>query len=80
MERDTNPWRIKKEISLGDLIAIVVAIAAVLTAYMRLDARVTVVELTAAQNAQSVNVVLQEIRIEMRRLADKLDRFTERKP
>lgn len=75
----TNRWRIKREVSAGDIVAIAVAIVAVLAAYMRLDARVTVVEITTAANTQAVTETVQEIKVELRRLVDKIDRVIERK-
>jgi phosphopantetheine adenylyltransferase len=37
-------WVIKKEISIGDIVAFVVAASAVITAYFTLDKRLTIVE------------------------------------
>jgi hypothetical protein len=41
---EENKWRIKKEVSLGDLIAFTSAVLAVLYAYFTLDKRITKVE------------------------------------
>jgi len=42
--RDVQRWRIKKEISVGDLVAIITAATAIMYAYTTLDKRVTVIE------------------------------------
>lgn len=71
-------WRLNKEVGVGDLVAITVAIAAVLASYFSLDKRVSVVEFSSAQSANAVQSTVAEIRIELRRMADKLDRLVER--
>ena len=67
----------KKEVSLGDLIAIIVAILAVLSAYARLDVRVTEVEVTNRVQTKVLQDALTELKIEIRRMADGFDRFKE---
>lgn len=70
-------WRIKKEVSLGDIVAIVIAIMAVMTAYATLNTRIAIVEsLTQANNAALAGTVL-EIKTELRRLNDKMERMIE---
>jgi hypothetical protein len=44
-------WVIRKEISVGDIIAFVVAAGAVITAYFTLDKRLTVVEVAQIKQA-----------------------------
>jgi len=75
--RDSDHWQLKKEVSLGDLIAIIVAILAVLSAYARLDVRVTEVEVTNRVQTKVLQDALTELKIEIRRMADGFDRFKE---
>lgn len=75
--READKWHINREISLGDLLAIAVAIGSVITAYMSLSARVTVVEAMAAQNSAQLTGTVQEIKSELRRLSDRMERLFE---
>lgn len=75
--RATDTWSIKKEISLGDLIAIAIAIMAILTAYARLDNRVTAVEVSTSVQTQAIQSTMAELRVEIRRMADSFDRYKE---
>lgn len=72
-------WTIKREVSLGDLIAVVIAIGSVITAYMSLNARVMVVEATTAQTAADMRSTMNEIKEEIRRLTDRIERVMESK-
>lgn len=72
-------WTIKREVSLGDLIAVVIAIGSVITAYMSLNARVMVVEATTAQTAADMRSTMNEIKVEIRRLTDRIERVMELK-
>lgn len=72
-------WTIKREVSLGDLIAVVIAIGSVITAYMSLNARVMVVEATTAQTASDMRSTMNEIKVEIRRLTDRIERVMESK-
>lgn len=72
-------WTIKREVSLGDLIAVVIAIGSVITAYMSLNARVMVVEATTAQTAADMRSTMNEIKVEIRRLTDRIERVMESK-
>lgn len=72
-------WSIKKEVSLGDIIAIVVAVVAVMTAYMTLNTRITVVEIMAQTNGASIANTITEIKDELRRMNSKMERMLEEK-
>lgn len=79
MSEEQVGWSIKKEISLGDIIAIVVAIVAVMSAYMTLNTRITVVEIMAQTNGASIAGTITEIKDELRRLNNKMERMFEDK-
>ena len=68
-------WRINREISAGDLVAITVAIAAVASSYFSLDKRVAVIETLSAQNNAMVAQTVQEIKQDVRRLGDKFEQY-----
>ena len=42
--QDDSKWKVKREISLGDLVAIAVAMGGVILAYGTLDKRISVLE------------------------------------
>ena len=66
--QDDSKWKVKREISLGDLVAIAVAIAGVVLAYGTLDKRVSVLEAGAANAA----IALSDIRDTIREIDRKL--------
>ena len=72
-------WRVNREVSIGDLVAISGALAAVLITYTTLDKRVAVMETLTAQQQATVTQTVQEIKTELRRLTDKIERLTEKK-
>lgn len=67
-------WRVKKEISLGDVIAIVIAIAAVLSSYAKLDNRISLLELSNGYTQAAFAKLDQNIE----KISAKLDRLIER--
>lgn len=80
--RGSQRWRIKKEISIGDLVAFTSTALAVVYAYTTLDKRVTVLEAAAIAVRESVRErdaenVRYQARIEesLRTLGNKLDRI-----
>jgi hypothetical protein len=74
----TQNWTFKKEVSVGDLVAIVLAIGGVFTAYFTLKADIDVLKsrLTAQENVS--DSLKQEIYNRLNRIDDKLDRLVER--
>ena len=78
--REHTGWRINKEVGAGDLVAIAVAVAAVLTSYFSLDTRLAVIETSSVQTTSNITTTVAEIKMEIRRMSDKLDRYTERRP
>jgi hypothetical protein len=80
--RGGQRWKLKKEVSIGDLIAFCSAALAVVYAYTTLDKRVTVLEAAAITVKDSVrdrdaDQVRYQARIEesLRTLSNKLDRI-----
>ena len=73
--RAVDHWQLKKEVSLGDLIAIAIAIMAVITAYQRLDGRVTEVEITSRVNTAAITATMNELKVEMRELRNDIKRI-----
>lgn len=79
--RGGQRWRVKKEISIGDIIAFTSAALAVVYAYTTLDKRVTMLEaavivLKDTARDRDAEQVRYQARIEesLRSLANKLDR------
>lgn len=78
MEQDSTPqWHVNKEISLGDVLAIIIAVVSVIMAYTSLDGRVKLVETLTNQNTVQISNTISEIKTELRRLADRMERLTE---
>ncbi len=48
-----NGWEFEKKISIGDIVAIVTALIAIIYAYSTLDKRLAVLEASAVQQAQN---------------------------
>ena len=79
-EKRKFAWQIKKEVSIGDLIAFSVVAFAVITAYFHLDKRVALLEdgqirQTLLDKAQDIDrsLVRVELRARLDRLEDKID-------
>lgn len=71
-------WRLNREVSAGDIVAIAVAITAVLTSYFSLDKRVAVVETLSTQNNATLKQDVSEIKQDVRRLGDRIERIFEK--
>lgn len=74
-DEQRRKWRINREISAGDLVAIAVAITAVASSYFSLDKRVAVIEVLSAQNNTMISQSVHEIKQDVRRLGDKLEQY-----
>lgn len=74
MAEPQEKWRVKKEISLGDVIAIVVAVAAVLGSYARLDNRISLLE----QSSSFSQAAFSKLEAQIEKLSTKIDRLIER--
>ena len=84
---ERRKWHVKKEVSVGDLIAFTAAAIAVVTAYNTLDKRLTVLEDRAVQQAandkrQDDDSIRYQKRIDdtLAKMDSKLDRLIERRP
>jgi hypothetical protein len=84
-EQERRRWHFKKELSLGDLIAVAGAAASVLWAYTNLDKRMTLVEAAlsvqrAVDTRQDDEAMRYQARIDeaLREINRKLDRLIER--
>lgn len=84
--RAPERWKIKKEISLADILSFVAAALAVVYAYTTLDKRLTVVEVasvghSAANARQDEETLRMQARIDVQldKLNTKVDRLLERR-
>lgn len=82
--REAEPWRVKKEISVGDLIAFGAAFCSVIYAYSTLDKRLSLVESNQVQQArvdsrQDEEGLRSQVRIDSQLgvINNKLDRLIE---
>jgi uncharacterized protein (UPF0218 family) len=84
-KKEVATWTIKKEISLGDLIAFVMAFVSLVYAYTTLDKRLSIVEDRQAQQ-EAVDVrqdsesgaVNSELKHAIEKLETKIDRLIEK--
>lgn len=83
--RGGQRWRIKREVSVGDLVAFVMAAGSVMYAYTTLDKRITILESAGVvqketDRRQDEEHIRSQVRIEeaLRNVANKLDRMLER--
>lgn len=79
-------WTLKREVSAGDLLAVIVAVIAALSAYFVLTTRIALVEQRMTQQEQlraadtsSVTANFNDLRRTLERLVDRLDRYLEKK-
>jgi hypothetical protein len=74
-ETNSEGWTLKRELSLGDLLAIVIALVSVISAYHAIDIRLTVVEkeqVVARERDDVVTTALKELNAKFDRLLDRL--------
>ena len=84
--RQPERWKLKKEVSLADILSFAAAALAVVYAYTTLDKRLTIVEVAAVNN-QSANArqdeealrVQARIDVQLDKLNNKVDRLLERR-
>lgn len=72
-------WSVNKEISLGDLIGLISAFAAVLIAWGNLDKRITLVEQSQAALAVEQDKSVKRMEQAVSEINHKLDRLIERR-
>lgn len=70
---------VKWEISLGDVVGLIAAIAAVLMAYGKLDTRVSLVEQSQAAQAAEQDKSVKRVEQSISEINHKLDRLIERR-
>ena len=75
----TDKWNIRWEISLGDVIGLISAIAAVLLAYGKLDTRVSLVEQAQLSQAHEQSNAIRRLEEAVSENNRKLDRLIERR-
>jgi hypothetical protein len=76
MERrnEDTGWKLKRELSIGDILAIIIALVSVLSAYHTLDVRLSIMEKEGVASKERDNDVKRSIEI----LNQKVDRVLER--
>lgn len=74
---NTN-WTFKKEVSIGDLVAITVAIGGVLSAYFTLRNEIELIKARVLTTEIASDGIKQDINSRLNRIEDKLDRAIER--
>jgi hypothetical protein len=85
-EHQTKPgWVVKKEVSIPDVIAFLTSMAFVIMAYATLDKRLALLEaskieqqLTDARQDRDSMRLTSEVKEQLQRMNDKLDRLVER--
>lgn len=77
---EPKPPMIKREISIGDIISLLVAIAAMFVAYGKLDTRITVVEATQAYQSKANDTYQSDIKTTLRDITEKINDISDRMP
>lgn len=72
-------WSLKKEVSIGDLVAIAVAIGGVLSAYFTLKNEIELIKSRVVATENAADTFKYNIDSRLNRIEDKLDRLVERK-
>lgn len=70
-QEERSQWRLNKELSIGDLLAIVIALVSVFSAYHTLDVRISIIErefIQAQQTDAEVKEALKGINAKLDRL------------
>lgn len=74
----TNNWKFNKEVSLGDMVAIMIAIGGVFAAYFTLKSEIELLRARIMVEESSHVTIKSEIYERLNRIEDKLDRLVER--
>ncbi len=87
VDPDVKGWKIKREFSVGDLLAIVFAGASILLAYGKLDTRTALLEdFRRAQEQRdsgqdvALHTAVGEVNVRLTRIEDKADLLLQRRP
>lgn len=78
--RNQRKWHVNREISLGDVIGLLAAIAAVLLAYGKIDTRVSLLEQSQTVQTAAQDSTTRRIESNIAEMNHKLDRLIERRP
>ena len=70
----------KREISIGDVIALVMSFVAIMVAYGKLDTRVTVVESVQAYQTKASDTFQQDIKASLKDINEKIGTIADRLP
>ena len=76
-QRPDEQWRIKKELSLGDILAIFVALFAVASVYHKVDARLQMLEAERIERRETVAKFEAKAERKFEQIDTKLDRLLE---
>ena len=79
MTDDDNRWKLTKDVSVADILSILLAAVAVVTAWGMLDKRITVVEAAVIEMKMAKQIEREELSSRLDRLENKLDRLIERR-
>lgn len=79
MNDDDNRWKLTKDVSVADILSILLAAVAVVTAWGLLDKRITVVEAAVIEMKLAKQIEREELAARLDRLENKLDRLIERR-
>jgi len=78
-EETPEKWRLTKDVSVADVLSIVLAAGAVIIAWGLLDKRITVVEAAVIEMKLAKQIEREELAQRLDRLENKLDRLIERR-
>ena len=78
MEENRRKWHINREVSVGDALALIMALTAVLIAYFAHDTRIALLEQSQITWSQFAQNAVDRLERTVNTINDKLDRLIER--
>lgn len=77
IENSETGWKLKKELSLGDLLAIAIALMSIISVYFKVDTRLVLLENDRVERREAITRFEQKAERKFELIDTKLDRLLE---
>lgn len=77
IENNDNGWKLKKELSLGDVLAIVIALLSIMSVYFKVDTRLALLEADRIERREVITRFEQKAERKFELIDAKLDKLLE---
>lgn len=77
IEKNDAGWKLKKELSLGDLLAIAIALLSIISVYFKVDTRLILLENDRVERREAIVRFEQKAERKFELIDEKLDRLLE---